>query len=604
MGTITLLQIALLLTTAGLVAPLAKYIKIGAVLGYLIAGVVIGPHLLGVFRNIGNVVHVAEFGVVLLLFIIGLELRPQRLWAMRRAVFGLGGAQVTVTAVVLTGAMMAAHFGWRQALFVGLALSLSSTAMVLQVLKETGELEARHGRLSFAVLLFQDLAAIPMIALVGFLAAGSAEMPAASLAGAARTIGAIIAVVLAGRYLLGKLYKLVARTGVSEAMTALILLAIVVIVMIMKGVGLSPALGAFIAGTLLADSEYRHDIEANIRPFEGLLLGLFFIAIGMSLDLGVLASQPGVIFASAAGLIALKAAINYGLGRRNGLNSAAARRFAAALAQGGEFAFVLSTAALAAGAIGAGFAGLFNIVVTVTMLATPLILLAEASISARFLKGPAQPQGRFDDMPKDQGHIIIAGLGRFGQIVARVLTARGIAFTALDGDAEQVAVVRRFGGRVFFGDASRLEILRAAQADKARAFVICVSDVTTSLAIAALVRRHYPDVPVFARARDRQHVHTLMDMGVDNIVRETFLSALDLTRRVLVDRGMSDSQARRTIEAFSRSDRDRLYRDYKHQADEVKLRESALRQAQELAELLARDAEVEGSGADPVKPSA
>lgn len=602
MGSITLLQIALLLMTAGLVAPLAKYIKIGAVLGYLIAGVVIGPHLLGVFRHIENIVHVSEFGVVLLLFIIGLELRPQRLWAMRRAVFGLGGAQVATTALVLTGAMMAAHAGWRQALFVGLALSLSSTAMVLQVLKETGELEARHGRLSFAVLLFQDLAAIPMIALVGLLAAGSAEMPGMSLGGAVRSIGAIIAVVLAGRFLLGKMYRLVARTGVNEAMTGLILLAIVVIVMIMEGVGLSPALGAFIAGTLLADSEYRHDIEANIRPFEGLLLGLFFIAIGMSLDLALIAHEPGLIFAAAAGLIALKAAINYGLGRRTGLGGAAARRFAAALAQGGEFAFVLSTAALAAGVIAAGFASLFNIVVTVTMLATPLVLLAEAGLSARFIKSPAPAQSGFDDMPEDQGHVIIAGLGRFGQIVARVLTARGIAFTALDGDAEQVAVVRRFGGRVFFGDASRLDILRAAQIDRARAIVICVSGVGASLTIASLVRRHYPDVPVFARARDRQHVHKLMDMGVEHIVRETFLSALDLTRRVLVDSGMSDSEARHTIEAFSRSDRDRLYRDYRHQADEDKLRESALKQAQELADLLAHDPEVEDAGA--VKPNA
>jgi glutathione-regulated potassium-efflux system protein KefB len=602
MGRITLLQIAWLLTAAGLVAPLAKYLKIGAVLGYLVAGVVIGPHLLGVFRNVENILHVAEFGVALLLFVIGLELRPQRLWAMRRAVFGLGGLQVAVTAVVLTAAMMAARFGWRQALFVGLALSLSSTAMVLQVLKEAGELEARHGRLSFAVLLFQDLAAIPMIALVGLLAAGSQDLPAMSMAGAVQSIGAILAVVLAGRYLLGKLYRMVARTGVNEAMTALILLAIVIIVMIMEGVGLSPALGAFIAGALLADSEYRHDIEANARPFQGLLLGLFFIAIGMSLDLDLLVQQPGLVVAAAALLMALKGIVLFVLARRTGLRPAAARRFACALAQGGEFAFVLAAAALAAGVLEAGFASRINVVVTLTMLATPFILMAEAAFSSAFLKAAPAAQQPFDDMPGDQGHVIIAGLGRFGQIVARILAARHIAFTALDGDPEQVEVVRRFGGQVFFGDAARLDILRAAQADKARALIVSVSDVEVSLAIVALARRYYPDLPLFVRARDRQHVHKLMDMGVEYIVRETFLSALDLTRRVMVSGGMSESEARRTVEAFSQSDRDRLYRDYRHQADAEKLRASAQRQADELAALLAHDTEGD-EAEDAITPS-
>ena len=599
MGNISLIQVALLLTAAGLVAPLAKYMKIGAVLGYLIAGVVIGPHMLGVFRNVDNILHVAEFGVVLLLFIIGLELRPQRLLAMRRAVFGLGGLQVAITAIVLTAGMAGAQFAWRQALFAGLALSLSSTAMVLQVLKENGELETRHGRLSFAVLLFQDLAAIPMIALVGLLAAGSAELPAMSLSGAAAAIGAIVIIVLAGRYALEKLYRMVAQTGVDEAMTALMLLTIIVIVGFMEAVGLSPALGAFIAGMLLADSDYRHDIAANIRPFEGLLLGLFFIAIGMSLDLGILTARPAEIAMATLALLAAKGLILFALGRRGGLPAAAARRFALALSQGGEFAFVLSAAALSAGVIPYDLAGFINVVVTLTMLATPFTMMAEAAVTRHFLKPAPPSQPVFDEIPESQGYVIIAGLGRFGQIVARVLAARKIPFTALDGDVAQVDVVRRFGGQVFYGDASRLEILKAAQADKARAMVVCVSGVEASLKIVDLVRRHYPDLHVFVRARDRQHVHNLMDRGVEFIVRETYLSALDLTRRVLIDGGMSEDRARHSIEAFSQSDRDRLYRDYAHQSDEVKLRASARRQVDELAALLAADTEADEDAITP-----
>ncbi len=599
MGNISLIQIALLLTTAGLVAPLAKYMRIGAVLGYLIAGVAIGPHVLGVFRNVDNILHVAEFGVVLLLFIIGLELRPQRLLALRRAVFGLGGLQVAITAMVLTAGLAAAHFDWRQALFAGLALSLSSTAMVLQVQKENGELETRHGRLSFAVLLFQDLAAIPMIALVGLLAAGSAELPAMSLSGAAAAIGAIVIIVLAGRYALEKLYRMVAQTGVDEAMTALLLLTIIVIVAIMKAVGLSPALGAFIAGMLLADSDYRHDIAANIRPFEGLLLGLFFIAIGMSLDIGLLTSRPAEIAMATIGLLAAKGLILFVVGRRGGLSAPSARRFALALSQGGEFAFVLSAAALSAGVIAFSFAGFINVVVTLTMLATPFVMMAEAAVSRRFLTTASQPQPAYDEMPEGQGHVIIAGIGRFGQIVARVLAARKIPFTALDGDVAQVEVMRRFGSQVFYGDASRLDILKAAQIDKARAMVVSVSDVEVSLKIVDLVRRHYPDLHLFVRARDRQHVHQLMDRGVEFMVRETYLSAIDLTRRVLIDGGMSEARARRSIEAFSRSDRERLYDDYAHQSDEEKLRASARRQADELAALLAADTEAEEEAVTP-----
>ncbi|MDX1717089.1 MAG: monovalent cation:proton antiporter-2 (CPA2) family protein [Anderseniella sp.] len=596
MGQISLVQIAVLLAAAGLVAPLAKHFRIGAVLGYLFAGMVIGPFGLRIFSDADRMLHVAEFGVVLLLFLIGLELKPQRLLAMRKAVIGAGGTQVLVTAVALFAIVMAAGYDWRLALFVGLALSLSSTAMVLQVLKEKGELEHRHGRLGFAVLLFQDIAAIPMIAFVGLLAVNSDATETMTWWGAIKALGALCAVVLAGRYIVGWVFHLIAKTGVSEAMTAFALLLIVVIEIIFKGAGLSPALGAFIAGALLAESVYRHEIEADIKPFETLLLGLFFVAVGMSLNLNLLVSNPGAVMLAAAALIVLKGIILFFIARRFGLDNTASRRFAVALAQGGEFAFVLTTGALAASAIQYSQAVFINIVVTVTMVATPLLMLAESWLTSRMKKAPAS-QLAPDDMPDHGGHVVIAGLGRFGQIIARVLAARGIPFTALDGDPTQIEIVRRYGGKVYFGDASRPDILEAAQIDKARAFVVCVSDVEVSLRIVELVRSKCPDLPIYARARDRRHVHWLMDVGVEHIMRETFLSALEMSRRVLLETGLSKADAAHTIKTFAERDRKRLHDDYAHQSDDQKLAESAKRHAEELAELFASDAN-EKAGVD------
>ena len=491
LGNISLFQVAVLLASAALIAPLAKYFRIGAVLGYLFAGVIIGPYVLRIFTDAEKMLHVAEFGVILLLFLIGLELRPQRLFAMRKSVIGAGGTQVLVSAVILFAMMIAAQYGWRIALFTGLALSLSSTAMVLQVLKEQGELEHRHGRLGFAVLLFQDIAAIPMIAFVGLLAVSGGEQATMTWYGATKALGAICFVILAGRYVLGFVFHLIAKTGVSEAMTAFALLTIVVIAIIMDSAGLSPALGAFIAGALLADSVYRHEIEADIKPFESLLLGMFFVAIGMSLDLRLITEQPGTLILAALILIATKAIVLFVTGKYFGLNTKSARRFACALSQGGEFAFVLTATAVAAYVITRDFASMINVVVTLTMVATPLILLIEGWCSARAAP-VTHSTGPHDDMPDQGGHVVIAGLGRFGQIIARVLAARKIPFTALDGDPSQIEIVRRFGGKVYFGDASRQDILDAAQVSKARAFVVCVSNPDASLKIVELVRSKYP----------------------------------------------------------------------------------------------------------------
>ena len=579
----TLWQLALLLAAAALAAPLGKRLKVGSVPGYLAAGIVIGPYVLGIFHDPENILHIAEIGVVMLLFIIGLELRPQRLWAMRMAVFGLGGAQVMLTAIVI-GAGLAFVTDLRTALFCGLALSLSSTAFVLQMLKERGELDTRHGRIAFAVLLFQDIAAIPMIALVGLLSpSGGTEMtPWNAMVG----LLSIVAIILAGRFLLTRLYRSIAATGLQEAMTASALLTVIVIVILMNAVGLSAALGAFIAGLVLAESEYRHEIEANIAPFEGLFLGFFFVAVGMSLDLTLLARHPLAIALAVIALVAVKTAVLWPLGRTQRLSVAGSRRLALALSQGGEFAFVLTAAAAAERAISLGTADLINVVVTLSMLTTPLLLVLDDRLKAR---QPAAAPLYDKAMPKGEGHVVIAGLGRFGQIVARILRARRIPFTALDKSAEQVDFVRRFGSEIYYGDASRLEILEAAQTGRARAFVLAIDDVQSSLETAELVRRHYPELPIFARARNRTHVHKLMDLGVTVIERETYRAALEITRQTLRGLGLSEAEVRRTIAAFVEMDTRRLVEDYQIASDPEKMRANAMRQAEELEHLFAQD---------------
>ncbi len=589
-----LIQAAVFLAAAAIAAPIAKKLNISSVLGYLAAGILIGPYGLGfvyAVYHVEGILHIAEYGVALLLFVIGLELKPKRLWTMRGAIFGLGASQVFISAVLLTPLVTLIGVPWDKSVFVALALSLSSTAFVLQVLEEKGELKMRHGRAAFSVLLFQDLAAIPLIAIVPLLAVTAAGADGSAggmtITGGVKAAGAILLVFVFGRYLLSTLYRLVASTNMREAMTASALLTVVGVALLMESVGLSAALGAFLAGALLADSPYRHQIESDIAPFEGLLLGLFFTAIGMSLNLDLLTKEPIDIAIAVAGLLAVKAAVLYTVGRWYGLNNRASRRLALAVSQGGEFAFVLFATALGQNAIESGMAELLTVIVTLSMLATPILLVADEILTTK----REEEEQKYDEMPGDEGHVIVAGLGRFGQIVARILKARGVPFTALDGSADQVAFVSRLGGTAYFGDASRLSILEAAKVDKARAFVITISNVDVSLKTAEIVRRHFPHVPVYARARDRRHVHRLMDLGVEIMTRETFLSALDLTSSVLKGVGFTDKEARRTIQTFREHDERRLHDDYAHYTNSEKLLAQARKQSEELAELFKQDAE-------------
>jgi glutathione-regulated potassium-efflux system protein KefB len=594
MHDVTLTQIALFLAAAVVAAPIAKLLRIGNVLGYLLVGVLIGPAVLGLVSDVNSVLHFAEFGVIMLLFVIGLELRPKRLWAMRTSIFGLGSLQVVLTGLVLAGVAMAFGLVWQAALFAGLALALSSTAFALQVLEEKDELALRHGRLAFAVLLFQDLAAIPLIALVPLfaVAVGAAAQPMEAVS-AAKAIGVILAVVVVGRYLLDGMFRLIARTRVKEAMTASALLTVVGVTLVMQLADLPASLGAFIAGVLLADSDYRHEIMADIAPFEGLLLGLFFTAIGMSLNLGLIAQSPYLVAAIVTGLVAIKSAILFGLGRRIGLESAPARRLALVLSQGGEFAFALFAAGTTAGVLERPVADLLSVAVTLSMAATPLLLLID-----EWLAPKVKPARAFDEMPDNDGHVVIAGFGRVGQIVARILSAKRIPVTALDSNPEQVDFVRKFGAQIFYGDASRPEILEAAQTSKARAFVLAIDDIEASLRTARVVRRNYPDVPIYARARTRRHVHQLMDEGIKIIRRETFLASVDLTREVLRGLGLPEREVRFTVDTFQTMDRRRLYEDYKHYTDIEKLQSGARSYAQELEELFAKDAAEQAKAAD------
>lgn len=604
----SLTDIALLLAAMAIAAPLARFLGIGTVLGYLLAGIALGPSALpSVFTSseAKEILDLAEFGIVLLLFLIGLELRPRRLWALRQSIFNLGGQQVAITAALLGVAGVALGLVWQSALFVGLALALSSTAFALQVMEETGDLPARHGRLGFAILLFQDLVAIPLIALTPLFAVKAVDAAAQmDLMAAVKAIATIVGVTVAGYFLLDYFIRLVARTRVREAMTAAALLTVVTVALAMQQAGLSPSLGAFIAGALLAESSYRHQLEADIHPFQGILLGLFFTAIGMSLNIRLLVDEPVAVFGLAAGLIVVKTAVLYWLGRRQGLETSPSRRLGLALSQGGEFAFVLLAAGLAAGVISRSVSELLVVVVTVSMAATPLLLALERALTgARKRSAPA-----YDALPANDGHVVIAGFGRYGQIVARILRGKHIPFTALDIDAAQIDLVKKFGAEAFYGDASRMEILEAAETAKARAFVLAIDDVEASLRTAELVTSQFPNVPIYARARNRNHAHRLIDLGIKNIRRETFLSSLDTTHQVLRGLGYTERATERIIRTFRTHDERRLLEDYAHYSDMERMQAKARSDAATLERLFAEDAgeqsKAEQAEAEAIPPRA
>ena len=587
-----MLQTALIfLLAAVLVVPIAKWLKLGAVLGYLVAGMAIGPSGLGLAGNAEAIAHVSELGVVLLLFIIGLELSPRRLWVMRRDVFGVGLVQVAATGVVIAAI---ARFGFalelRGAVVLGLALALSSTAFGLQILAERKQLQTPSGRLSFSILLFQDIAAIPLIAVIPLLdqtvaASSGLEM----LTAFGRVLLVIALVVVGGRYLLRPFFRVVARTGTLEVSIAAALLVVLGTGWLVQQAGISMALGAFLAGVLLADSEYRHELESHLEPFKGLLLGLFFISVGMSANLHLLIVSPWLVAGLTVLLMTVKGVLLWAIARTlRRLGKRPCWRVALVLASGGEFAFVVLSLALQAQVLSRQTTELMVLVITLSMALTPLLVAGAARIGRR---ETTEPEREFDTIDTDTPRVVIAGFGRVGQIVGRVLRAQNIPFVALENSYEQVETSRRLGGTsIFYGDSSRPELLRAAQADKAEILVLTTGDPQTNIATARMVRRLFPHLKVVARARNRRHAFRLMDlMDPDHVVRETFHSSLVMTRDVLEMLGYPPARAEADVERFRQHDEALLSAQHLVYDDEAKLIQTSREALTDLELLLRAD---------------
>ncbi len=591
------------LSAAVIAVPLSKALGLGAIIGYLAAGIVIGPWGLGLVSQVGDILHFAEFGVVLMLFLIGLELEPRRLWSLRRPIFGWGSAQMLACSAALFMAFYGlgmvfpgAFSSWKTSLAAALGLALSSTAMALQVMQERNLLPTTSGQAGFSILLFQDVAAIPILALLPLLGAspGLGAAPDEALISAdqaweaLRAIAAVGGIVVGGRLLLRPLFRWIARSKASEIFTAASLLLVISIAAFMQFLGLSMALGAFLAGVLLAESEYRRELETNIEPFKGLLLGLFFIAVGMSIDFGVLRQSPGLMAAIVLGFLLIKGLAVYLLARHLQVPIQERPVLTLLLAQGGEFAFVVFQAAVGARVFAPQTASLLIGAVALSMLLGPLLLvLVDKLLLPRYasrgvpaLEEISEPQ---------QAPIVIAGFGRYGQIVSRVMLAQGIACTVLDHDAEMIEVARRFGYRVFYGDATRLDLLRTAGAASARILVVAVDDKEQSLAIVDLAQAHFPNLQIVARARDVTHWYALRDRGILRAEREVFESSLISARCVLELLGQSPQESEDIASRFRQHNLELLEKMHPHYKDQAKLIAVAKQGRQQLEEQMAHE---------------
>ncbi|GAB2716189.1 monovalent cation:proton antiporter-2 (CPA2) family protein [Halomonas garicola] len=578
------------LVAAVAVVPLCKRLGLGEVLGYLLAGVAIGPAALGLVREPEQVLGFSQIGIVFLLFIIGLELKLSRLKLMRRAVFVFGGLQL------LTASLAIAVIAWllglspTAALIVGFGLGLSSTPLVLQLLGEGGEMQSRQGRYAFSILLFQDMATIPVLALIPFLGAGANLDGNSSdvLGDIVLGLGAFALLILCGRYLLRPLFHQVAKMRSREMFLAAALMVVLGAALLMEQAGLSMALGAFVAGVLLAGSEYRPAIEADIQPFKGLLLGLFFMAVGMTAQVGLLLEEPLRILLLVLGLSVVKFLMLLVATRLFRRPWAVALRLGVLMGHGGEFGFVLFSTALSAGVLEASLADTLILIVSLSIALAPL---TNALALRSGLLAHKKPTREYDRPQDHEPRVLIIGFSRFGQVVGRVLQSLQIPFTVLDSDPERVDFVRRYGHQVYFGDASRLDLLEAAGAGRAHLLVLAVSEVDMSLRVAGLIRRRFPRARLLARARDRYHAQQLMRLGVSVVIRELLLSSLEMTRRVLMELGVKDEIAQHTIETFHRHDEHTLARQMEASREEQQQPQSHAQANRELQELFEADAE-------------
>ena len=562
------------LAAAVIAVPVAKKLGLGSIIGYLAAGIAIGPWGLKLVTNVQDILHFAEFGVVLMLFLVGLELEPKRLWSLRRPIFGWGSAQMLTCTAAIAGVAMAFGVGWQIALVAGLGLALSSTAIALQAIGERNLMPTSSGQAGFSMLLFQDVAAIPILALLPLLAvvSSSNEVLAQSsrAVDALKIIAVIGGIILGGRLLLRPLLGWIAKSDTPEIFTAASLLLVVGIAALMQFVGLSMALGAFLAGVLLAESEYRRELETDIEPFKGLLLGLFFIAVGMSIDFGVLLQSPGLMAAILLGFLGLKLAVIYALASAMKLPYQERPVFTVLLAQGGEFAFVVFQAASTANVFSVQTSSLLIGAVALSMLITPLILIAvDKLLLPRYASKNGTPMLEISE--QQAAPIIIAGFGRYGQIVSRMLLAQGMAPTVLDHDANIIETARSFGYRVFYGDATRLDLLRTAGAATATILVVAVDRIEQSVKIVDIAKKHFAHLEIVARARDVIHWNQLRDRGVMRVERELFESSLKTASAVLELLGQTPDQARQSAERFRQHNLALFEQLYPHHQDRAKV---------------------------------
>lgn len=580
-----LINFIIFLSAAVISVPLFKRIGLGSVVGYLVGGTIIGPWGIGLITDVDSILHLSEFGVVLLLFLIGLELKPQRLWILRRPVFGLGGLQVILTSLTFFILLSLLGLEKRQAIVISISISLSSTAFALQVLGEKNELNTTHGRSAFAILLFQDLAIIPIMATLSFLTESSSNPGShGSIKEILFPIGTIIAVILAGRFLARPLFKLVASSGNHEIFTALSLLIVIGVSILMNQVGLSMALGSFLGGVILADSEYRHELESNLEPFKGLFLGLFFLAVGMSINIGEVLKDPILVILLAFILILVKTIILYFIGIITKHSKEVSLNLSTIISQGGEFAFVILGVGVSLSILPKERADLVIAVVTLSMGLTPILGILKDKTSKWILK---EDQNIKEDTIEEQNRVIVAGFGRFGQIIARMLFVHKIGFTALEHNPDQVNLARKFGYKIYYGDASKLSLLRSASAEHADLFILAIQDIDVSVKIAELIKKNFPNLTIIARARNREHVFKLMELGIQIIRRDTFASALELAGETLSQLGFIDSEVEKKVKKFRAHDELTLKGQFQIRGDEkefIQFSKNSMRQLEDAFE--------------------
>jgi monovalent cation:proton antiporter-2 (CPA2) family protein len=579
-------QALIFIGSAVFLVPIFHRLGLGSILGYLVAGIVVGPFGFALINETESLKHFAELGVILLLFIIGLEIQPSKLWWMKKRLLGLGGIQVIACTLLF---MLIAHlFGvnWTSAIIIGFALSLSSTAFALQTLSEKSQLGTEYGQSSFSILLMQDLMAIPALAIIPTLSPDDA-VQGLSMKTLWMFLGIILGLFIISRFLIRPAFRIISSTRIRELFTAITLAIVLGVASLMLSIGLSAALGTFIAGVLLADSEYRHELEADLGPFKNLLMGLFFIGVGMSVNLDIILARPFLVFLLAAGYMFLKLVVIYLVGRLGKMNKVNSKLMALSVGQGGEFAFVIFGIVLSYQMADPDLISLLTVVITLSMAMSPLLLLLNDKVDALYCKDKAVPN--YDKIENESPEVIIAGFGRFGQIFGRILRTQKIPFTAIDRDPNQIELVRRFGNKVYYGDASRLDIMEAAGVDKAKYFIIAIDDVEDSIKATENLIEHFPHVKIFARSRNRGHTFDLMDKGVKFIKRETFDSSLNFSRDLLIEMGMDQAHVDDLIKKFAKHDQETVIEQHKVRNDEKEFM-SIYNQAQaQLADVLSRD---------------